>query len=267
MLHICIVHRTSRARTENARAAARPDDEEFLASYDPTMYPRPSVAVDVVLLTVKDGALWTLLGRRPHPPMQGRWALPGGFVGLAESIDAAAARVLAAKAGLHDVFIEQLYTFGDPDRDPRTRVVSVAYFALVDAARLEAAVAPAGSDLRVARVRVPWAGESGGPVAAVDDDGHLLGLAFDHGTILGAAVRRLRGKVEYAPLGFELLPERFTLRELRLVHEAILDRPLNKDSFRRRVIDAGLVAATGQRARGVGHRPAELFRFAEAAAR
>jgi len=181
-----------------------PNELAYLASYDANEYPHPSVAVDVVLLTVSGGLLRTLLVRRTSQPQLDRWAVPGGFVGMDESLDDAAARVLASKAGLDGVFTEQLYTFGDPGRDPRTRVISVVYYALVEPRRLE----------------------------------------------LG-----------YAPIGFELLPATFTLLELRGVHEAILGRPLNKDSFRRTIVDRGLVEPTGERATGLGHRPPELYRF------
>ena len=237
----------------------------FLEHYDPTRYDLPSVAVDVALLAIRDGALWTLLVRRREHPARGAWALPGVFVALDESLDAAADRALATKAGLTGVFTEQLYTFGDPRRDPRTRVISVSYYALVEPAGLERAAA--GADTRLARLSIPWAGETGGPVSALWDDGPPLALAFDHADILGMAVKRIRGKLEYAPIGFELLPPRFSLRALRLVHEAILGRALNKDSFRRRVLDRGLVVPTGQRDTAVAHRPPELYRFADRRAR
>jgi 8-oxo-dGTP diphosphatase len=243
------------------------DERTFLATYDATRYPRPSVSVDVVLLTVREGSLWTLLGRRVRHPDRGRWGLPGGFVGLDEALDDAAARVLRERAGLDDVFTEQLYTFGAPDRDPRTRVISVAYYALVEPTLLERAAAGTDGSVVTARVHVAWAGETGGPAEAIGEDGVPLPLAFDHADILGMAVKRIRGKLDYAPIGFELLPDAFSLRELRLVHEAILARPLNKDSFRRRMLDRGLVVAMGQRASGVGHRPPELYRFADRAAR
>jgi 8-oxo-dGTP diphosphatase len=245
-----------------------PDDElAFLATYDASRYPRPSVAVDVVLLTVLDDAIRALLARRVDHPHRGDWALPGSFLQIDESLDAAAARVVGTKAGLEGVFIEQLYTFGAPDRDARTRVLSVAYYALVDPATLERAVADRGdAGLVLAPLDVPWAGEAGGPVGARGDDGTPLPLAFDHAAILGMAVKRIRGKLDYAPIGFELLPDAFSLRDLRLVHEAILGRALNKDSFRRRILDRGLVVATGRRAAGVGHRPPELYRFADRSA-
>ena len=246
----------TRDRSENELA--------FLAGYDASRYPRPSVAVDVVLLTVRDAGLWTLLGRRDGHPGKGLWALPGGFVGLDESLDATAARVLATKAGLGAVFTEQLYTFGSPARDPRTRIISVAHYALVEAVVLERSVeARHASGLRLVRLAVPWPGETGGSVDALDERGAPLPLAFDHAEILGTAVKRIRGKLDYAPIGFELLPTAFSLRDLRLVHESILGRPLNKDSFRRRILARGLVVATGRRAADVGHRPPELYRFAD----
>jgi 8-oxo-dGTP diphosphatase len=240
------------------------DEREFLAAYDASAYAHPSLAVDVVLLTVADDALRTLLVRRASQPAKGRWALPGGFVGMDESLDAAAARVLNDKVALAGVFTEQLYTFGDPDRDPRTRVISVVYYALVEPGRLEGAVAQR-ADRQLALATVVVDADAEGRVLAaraVDEEGGELPLAFDHARILAAAVARIRGKLDYAPIGFELLPERFTLLELRRVHESILGRPLNKDSFRRKVIDRGLVEPTGERATGLGHRPPELYRFA-----
>lgn len=240
------------------RPSRDPDEEAFLAAYDASEFPHPSVAVDVAIVTVDSGRLKALLVQRDEHPFRNHWALPGGFVGMRESLDAAAARVLHTKGGLKDVYLEQLYTFGAPARDPRTRVLSVAYYALVPAARF-----PETADDRVgaATLRVTWKGEAGGPVAAVDDSGEPLLLAFDHSDILGMVVRRLRGKLDYAALGFELLPRRFTLRALQEVHETILGRRLNKDSFRRRMIQSGRIRATGRQEANVGHRPAELYRF------
>ena len=247
-------------RTRRAGGGASDDEARFLESYDPSAYERLSVAVDVVLISVIDGALSTLLARRHEHPHKDRWALPGGFVRPVESLDDAAARMMRDKAGLQDVFLEQLYSFGEPKRDPRTRVVSVAYYALVDRPRLLRATLRR-ADVSACRVRVPWAGETGGPVEVLDADGRPLPLAFDHPAILGLAVKRLRGKLNYAPLGFELLGDTFSLLDLQRVHETILARPLNKDSFRRRMIASGLVKATGRMQSGVEHRPAELYRF------
>lgn len=239
------------------------DERAFLEAYDPSPYPRPTVAVDVVLLTVVAGVLRTLLARRTEQPQKGLWALPGVLLRIDEDLDAAATRALARKAGLSGVFIEQLFTFGAPERDPRTRVLSVAYYALVEPAKLKAAVATrVAGDLVLATLTVE---EADGRVLSVqpkDFVGQPLPLAFDHARILAAAIERIRGKAGYVPIGFELLPETFTLLELRRVHEAILGHALNKDSFRRTVLTRGLVSPTGERATDRGHRPPELYRFA-----
>lgn len=243
-----------------SKSSLQREEARFLSAYDPNQYPRPSVAVDVVLLTVDDGQLKTLLVRRNEHPELGKWALPGGFVRMEESLDAAASRVLADKAGVTRIFLEQLYSFGEPDRDPRMRVIAVAYFALVEASRLVSAVR--GRDgVVLATLRVPWKGERGGPVEARDAAGDLLPLAFDHAQILGTAVKRLRGKLNYVPIGFELLPPQFTLRQLQEIYDTILGRSHNKDSFRRRMLASGFIVATGRREESVGHRPAELYRF------
>jgi 8-oxo-dGTP diphosphatase len=247
-----------------APPAAGGDDEDtrFLAGYDASQFERPSVAVDVALVTVTDGALRTLLLRRAEPPQRGRWALPGTFVGMKETLAAAAARALLGKAGVEGMFLEQLGTFDAPGRDPRTRVISVAHYALIEEARL-AATRPG---CVLARLEVPWEGEAGGPVEALDEAGEPLALAFDHAEILGVVVKRLRGKLDYAPIGFQLLPERFTLAALQRVHETILGRSLNKDSFRRRLLASGQLEATGDYQGASSHRPPELFRFRPATA-
>jgi 8-oxo-dGTP diphosphatase len=246
---------------------ARMDEEaRFLAGYDASAFERLSVAVDVALISALDGELHTLLVRRREHPHKDRWALPGGFVRPKEAVDAAAARVLADKAALRRVFLEQLYTFGEPDRDPRTRVVSVAYYALVDNTRFAEAAAGKGDGVLTPRIRVPWQGEAGGAVQVIDERGRALPLAFDHGDVLGVAVKRLRGKLDYAPIGFQLLGETFTLRDLQRVHETVLGRALNKDSFRRRMLASGLLKPTGKAQTGVEHRPAELYRFARRSA-
>ena len=250
--------------TARARPPKANEDEARPAGYDPARYPRPSVAVDVALLSAFEGELSTVVVRRTEAPFKGRWALPGGFIGMKESLEQAALRVLQRETRLTGVFLEQLYTFGAPARDPRTRVLSVAYYALVDHPRLEGV---SGSErAMVARLSVPWEGETGGPVEVLDAGGAALPLAFDHDDILGMAVKRLRGKLDYTPIGFQLLPETFTLLDLQRVHETVLGRPLNKDSFRRRMLASGLLEATGQTQKDVDHRPAELYRFAKRSA-
>jgi 8-oxo-dGTP diphosphatase len=236
----------------------------FLAAYDPSKFERPSVTVDVALLSAFEGTLSTLLLKRSDHPARGRWALPGGFVQMKESLDAAAVRVLASKTGLGSVFLEQLFTFGDPGRDPRMRVITVGYYALVDRHRFEGARSK--GELSVARIIVPWEGETGGPVTVQGTRGEELPLAFDHAEILGMAVKRVRGKLDYTPIGFQLLPATFTLLDLQRVHETVLGRPLNKDSFRRRMLASGQLEATGESQKDVDHRPAELYRFARRSA-
>src|SRR5262249_58564165 len=154
-------------------------------------------------MSVLDGALHALLMRRTQAPAEGRWALPGGFVRMDESLDAAARRVLHEKAHIASAFLEQLYTFGAVDRDPRTRIITVAYYALLPAARLEKALKEAG-ELALAKITTAWKGETGGRADAHGAHGERLGLAFDHPDILGLAGKRLRGKLDYSQGGFEL---------------------------------------------------------------
>lgn len=231
------------------------DEAEFLAGYDAQGYDRPSVAVDLVLMSIVDGAPAALLVRRDEHPHAGSWALPGGFVSVDEDLDSAARRVLADKAHMDGAYVEQLYTFGALERDPRMRVISVAYFALLPADRFAAAL-EADPALSLARITMP----SDGKAQAAGKHGRLS-LAFDHAEILGVAMQRLRGKVDYSSIAFALLPERFTLRALQDVHEAILGQSLNKSAFRRRMLDRGWLEPTGERETGASFRPAELFRF------
>jgi 8-oxo-dGTP diphosphatase len=235
----------------------RSDDEAFLATYDPAAFPRPSVTVDVVLIAIAGDELRTLFVQRTEAPEAGRWALPGGFVRMDESLDDAALRVLRDKAGIENVFLEQLYTFGRPDRDPRMRIISVAYYALVEPALLDRALgAPDGLHTIV----VPWAGELGGAVVFSDALGNAIEAAFDHSEIVGMAIKRLRGKLNYAPVGYALLPSEFTLLQLQRVHETILGTRVNKDSFRRRMLASGELEPTGALQNGVDYRPAALYR-------
>jgi 8-oxo-dGTP diphosphatase len=201
------------------------------------------VAVDLVIFTIRDGALHALLIERALPPFEGRWALPGGFILRGESLADAALRELGEETGVRNVYLEQLYTFGDPDRDPRGRVVSVAYYALISADRTALS---AGSDASAARW---W------PVADHPP------LAFDHREILAYAVERLRNKLEYTTVGFQLLPPKFTLTQLQQVYEAILGRPLDKRNFRRKMDLLGILSPLKEWARDGRSRPAQLFTF------
>jgi 8-oxo-dGTP diphosphatase len=203
----------------------------------------PALTVDCVVFGWGEGGLRLLLIRRGRSPFEGSWALPGGFVRPHEGLADAARRELDEETGLSRLFLEQLYTFGDPGRDPRGWVVSVAYYALVRQAGLEPRAATDA-------VGAEW--------FAADS---LPDLAFDHREIVRLAVERLRAKVRYAPVGFELLPREFTLGELQRLYEGILGEPLDKRNFRRRVLGLGLLEDTGRRQEGVAHRAARLYRF------
>lgn len=236
-------------------------ESEFLENYDPQDFPRPSVTVDLVLMTVRAGKLAVLLQRRSDYPFKDQWALPGGFVGIDEGLDEAAERVLLSKVGLPaSGWLEQLYTFGAPVRDPRMRIITVAYFALLPLEVLGGAL-ELRSDLELVSLDVPWSGEMGGRVKAQSVAGTVLSLAFDHADILGTAVKRLRGKLDYSTIAFALLPDLFTLRDLQDVHEAILGSTLNKPAFRRRMLDKDWIEGTGEREQGTSYRPAELYRL------
>jgi 8-oxo-dGTP diphosphatase len=218
-------------------------------TYDASHYERPSVTADVVIFTILGGELKVLLIKRKHPPYQGMWAIPGGFVGMDEGLQAAAYRELCEETGVsgEDVYLEQLYTFGDPGRDPRTRVITVAYFALVGADKLHLP----GGRLRAAddAADVGWFSATAPPA-----------LAFDHADILNYAITRLRYKLEYTALGFQLLPERFTLRELQAAYETVLGEKLDKGNFRSKLRKSGVVEPAGGY-RPTGGRPARLYHF------
>lgn len=220
--------------------------------YDPNDFDRPSVTVDVVILTVVDDHLGVLVHRRPEDPFAGAWALPGGFVQLDETLDDAARRVLRVKGGLDDVWLEQLYTFGGLDRDPRTRVLSVSYMALVDMDRFRGSSDADTAVAQLTRRDDDW---------EVAIDGDRVSVAFDHATIIATAVERLRGKLDWTPVGYQLLPDEFTLRDLQEVHEVVGGQPLNKQSFRRRMLNSGELEDTGRLEEDVSHRPASFYRF------
>ncbi|TDI48260.1 MAG: NUDIX hydrolase [Acidobacteria bacterium] len=200
------------------------------------------VAVDIVIFTLREGVLQVLLIRRGVPPFKGKWAFPGGFVEEAESLDAAALRELEEETGVSDVYLEQLYSFGDPKRDPRGRVLSISYFALLSSER----ELRSGTDAVDAR----WFPAYDAPR-----------LAFDHRKILDYALVRLRYKLEWTTVGFELLPKKFTLTELQRVFEAVLGRKLDKRNFRRKILKLEILRALDERQRVGVQRPARLYKF------
>lgn len=206
-------------------------------------YPRAALTVDCVVFGLDEDDLQVLLIQRDLPPFEGDWALPGGFVRLDETLDEAARRELSEETGIKNVFLEQLYTIGTVNRDPRERVVTVAYYALVNLSdhRVQAA-----TDAR----KAAW--------FAVDD---VPSLAFDHEEILEMAHERLRGKVRYQPIGFELLPPKFTLRQIQHLYEVILDRPLDKRNFRKKILSMGILVELDEVETDVAHRAARLYQF------
>lgn len=280
-------------------------EKEFLERYRAGDYERPSVAADMVIFTVTDAEadsyrklpekeLRILLIRRGGHPFLGKWALPGGFVRPDETTEQAAARELREETGVDDVYLEQLYTFSDIGRDPRTWVMSCSYMALINSGEVRL---KAGDDaaeaawfkvtyrlLRVtkelledgyvktleyelklssereeltavvARTVTAKSNSTGTAYSVVSNDG----LAFDHAKIIACAIERLRGKVNYTDIALHLMPELFTLTELQQVYEVILDKELLKAAFRRKVAD--LVTETDHYTENAGHRPSRLYR-------
>lgn len=206
-------------------------------------HPHPAVTVDVAVFTVTDGRLAVVLVRRAAWPHAGKWALPGGFVGIDESLKRAAWRELREETGLTAGYLEQLGAFGRPDRDPRERVITVVYIALAVAGRLQLA---AGSDASDARL------------FCLDE---LPELAFDHAMILRHATERIREKLDTVAVARRLMPDRFTLPELQRACEAVGGSPIDKRNFRKKLAALELVEPTGDMLRDGAHRPARLFRL------
>jgi 8-oxo-dGTP diphosphatase len=206
-------------------------------------YPHPAVTTDVVVFTIRKGRLSILLIRRANPPHQGEWALPGGFLDIDEDLDACAARELQEETGISGVYLEQLYTFGATGRDPRERVISVTYYALL----AQDALTPlrAASDA----AEVGW--------HAFDQ---LPKLAFDHAGIIEVAHRRLVAKLDYSTIAFQFMPQTFTLSELQGVYEVLLNQPIDKRNFRKRILSLDLIEETGGQRRNGKHRPAREYR-------
>lgn len=281
-------------------------EEEFLSQYDAGHYERPSVTVDMLVFTVTneikesyrklpEKALKILMVKRGNHPYMGCWALPGGFVDMDESLDSAALRELKEETNIEDIYMEQLYTWGEVGRDPRTRVIGCSYMSLVDSSRLDIR---AGDDAEAAAwfkvkvsvieqqrfttekgytvqnlVRLVLKNENEELTATVKVDkvfdGNAVrvsrelvesgGIAFDHAKIIEYAVERLRNKIEYTDIAFNLMTERFTLTELQQVYEVILGKELLKANFRRKISD--MVVETDEYSKAAGHRPSKLFRY------
>lgn len=208
-------------------------------------YPQPSVTVDCVVFGYDGQQLSVLLLNRKEAPFQNKWTLPGGFLHVNEGLEACAERILLSKTGLRNLFMEQLATFGNVDRDPRGRVLSVGYYTLVNPRKSSLVAGEAAND-------VNWF-----PLAK------LPAMGFDHKHIFTVALNRLRAKVTYQPIGFELLEKKFTLTELQLLYECILQRAIDKRNFRKRLLESGILKATGLKKTGLKNRAPELFEFNE----
>lgn len=216
---------------------------EPLENYDITKYNRPSVTVDVLIFTIQEDELRMVLVKRGVEPFKDMWATPGGFIHMDESLEDAATRELVQETGIKNVYLEQLYTFGDPKRDPRTRVITVAYFALVSDENIKLS---ASTDVKEVR----WFSVN-----------KLPQLAFDHGKIVSYALNRLQSKIEYSNIVYGLLPDKFRLSQLQKVYEVILGKKLDKRNFRKWILSRGLLEPTGEKDVDGAHRPAMLYRF------
>lgn len=281
-------------------------EKEFLSTYDAGQYERPSVTVDMLVFTVMnemkesyrklpEKALKILMVKRGNHPFMGYWALPGGFVDMGESLDKAALRELKEETNIDNIYMEQLYTWGDVDRDPRTRVIGCSYMSLVDSSRLDIKAGDDAEDAAWFSVKSSiieqkkallgkeymvqnqvkltlWNdNEEHTAIIKVDKtfDGNVVrvsrkltesnGIAFDHAKIIEYAVERLRNKIEYTDIAFSLMPELFSLTELQQVYEVILGKKLLKANFRRKISE--MVEETDEYTKDVGHRPSKLFKY------
>lgn len=220
-------------------------EKEYLAKYDPNEFERPSVAVDLLVFSIKEGRLKIVLVEREEHPFKNMLSLPGVFVGIKETLDEATERGIAEETGLRDIYFEQLYTWGDVNRDPRMRIISVSYLALVDSEKI---------NLSVGKRTVS---------AALYDVEELLAsdieLAFDHKKIIQYGRERIKNKVEYSAIAFAFLPEEFTLPELQKVYEILLGKNLYKAGFRRKIMP--MIEETDRMTSGDAHRPSKYYRL------
>lgn len=281
-------------------------EEEFLSSYNASKYEKPSVTVDILVFTVTkeeeenyrklpEKVLRLLMVKRGNHPYMGQWALPGGFIRNDESLDEAAFRELKEETNIDQIYMEQLYTWGEVARDPRTRVISASYMSLVDSTSLNIMASDDAEDAQWFTITYTLYQEQ----KTVTENGYILeqiyrlnlshegyaisamvknvtsverritrvysevmesdGIAFDHAKIIAYGIERLRNKIEYTNIVFNLMPEVFTLTELQQVYEVILNQELLKANFRRKI--AALVLETNEYTRDTGHRPSKLFRF------
>ena len=258
-------------------------EELFLQEYDPSQFERPSVTVDILVMTVLERKLHLLLVRRSELPFLGKWALPGGFLKMDESAEEAATRIVLAKAGVSGAHLEQLYTFSSVERDPRTRVLSIAYLATVPYGKLKFAAGDSVDNASLYTVdgisgdgidtgsEDAFASDESELVLTSPDGNEITGrdLAFDHEMIIRTAVLRMRGKIGYTDIAFRFLADMdsFSLSELQTVFEAVLGRKLDNSNFRRfirnRYEETGRMVLTDREDKQGRGRPAALYQLKE----
>lgn len=223
-------------------------EKEYLSNYNKNDFERPSVAVDLLVFTIEEEKLKIVMIERGEHPFKNTLSLPGVFVGIDESLDAAVERGIAEETGLHDIYFEQLYTWGDVNRDPRMRIFSVSYLSLTNSEKIKLS-----------------AGERTATAALYDVDELLASdtpIAFDHRKIMEYGRERIKNKVEYSRIAFELVGEEFTLPELQRVYEILLGKPLYKANFRRKIMP--MIEETEHMTSGDAHRPSRYYRLKEA---
>ena len=203
------------------------------------------ITTDVVIFTIKDNKLQVLLVKRANEPFKGRWAIPGGFIRLSENLDNAALRILKEKTNVDNIYLEQLYTFGDPLRYPSSRVITCAYFALIRSDDIKLSF-----DTSQGITEVQW-----------HEVYNLPTLAFDHKEIIEYSIKRMRERLEFCPIAFQLLPEKFTLTELQKSYELILDMKLDKRNFRKKVLTGSVLKELNEYTKIGSKRPARLYSF------
>ncbi|VVB80053.1 ADP-ribose pyrophosphatase [uncultured archaeon] len=203
-------------------------------------YPKPAVTVDIVIFSVRDNDLQVLLVKRGVEPAKGMWALPGGFVKMDESLEDAAKRELEEETGLKDVYLEQLYTFGDPKRDSRGRVVTVSYMALVNSEEVNLHASTDTTDVKFFSVK------------------KLANVAFDHKKIIEYGIKRLRWKFEYTAVAFSMLPEKFTMAQIQDLYELVFDKKFDKRNFAKKILSLDILKEEGIKV-DVSHRPPKLY--------
>ncbi len=282
------------------------NEQEFLRNYDASRYDRPSVTVDMLIYTVVNEqinnyrklpkkVLKLLMINRKNPPFKGYWAVPGGFVNMDESLEVAAKRELKEETNIENIYMEQLYTYGDVARDPRSRVISCCYMSLIDSSSLNVVASDDAKEAKFFEIQYKLKEEqkninNNGYIKAkfyqltlTSDDIKLVALikvtihaegknisvtreiveskqiAFDHALAISYGIERLRNKIEYTDIAFNLMPEAFTLTELQQVYEVILDTELLKANFRRKITD--MVIETNAYTKDKGHRPSKLYHF------